>query len=182
MWNSFFRAWFLLGMIVGVEEVCFSAYWFWNRNRLMGYRWLLRGSCFLAVYSFLLWWLSSGSLDPWNDVRFWVLALSLAPVTIGIDALLRVLIEHKPLRTMFSERPQPNITSWKQTRMVGKLRFVRNYVLAFSLMVLTPAIVFSIAAPDLLHPYWWLLIVVGVALMAFLIGNRQWNINEKQLD
>lgn len=142
MWNSFFRAFFILVIIIGFEEICFGIYWLTKRNRLLALRWLLRGTSFLVVFSFLLWWLLERSLDPWNDIRFWVLILSLGPLTLGIEAYLRVHIEHKPLRSMFEQRSDRNPTARKETRTSGKTRFITAHVLLCSLVMVVPAIVF----------------------------------------
>lgn len=182
MWNSFFRAFFLVGIIMGFEEICFGVYWLTKRNRLMALRWVLRGTSFLGVYSLLLWWLLERSLDPWNDIRFWILMLSLAPLTLGIEAFLRVHIEHKPLRSMFEQRADDPLPAWKETRGLGKTRFIGGYVLVFTLVTVMPAIVFSVVSPELLAPYWWPLIILVLGLIGFVVGNRQWSINEKKFD
>ena len=180
MWNSFIRAWFIFGIILGFEEVCLSAYWFWKKNRVMGWRWLLRGISFLIIHSFGLWWLVRRNPDVWNDLRFLLLFFAPLVITMGVEAVVRVRIERKKLGTMFSEQPQQEQRPWAEIRRRGRMRFIGTYVLAFTLSVIMPAIVFSFISPELLKPYWWVAIVLVVASIGFLIGHRQWTINEKQ--
>jgi di/tricarboxylate transporter len=182
MWNSFFRAIFIVGIVIGFQETCLGIYWLTKRNRLMALRWLLRGTSSLVVFSFLLWWLLERSLDPWDDTRFWLLILSLGPLTLGIEAYLRVHIEHKPARSMFEQRSDWNPTAWKKTRISGKARFIAAHVLLFSLAMVVPAIVFSVVSPELLAPYWWPLIILTLGLIGFAAGNRQWSVNEKRFN
>ncbi|MDQ1639985.1 MAG: hypothetical protein QOF62_3324 [Pyrinomonadaceae bacterium] len=178
MWNSFFRAFFVVGMVMGGEEIVYSVYWAIKKNRLLTLRWLLRGTSFLLVYAVSYWWLSSRSGVLWDEPLFYILAFCPTVLTMASEVYLRVYVEKKPVASMF-ERPSGNNNDPESMKRLGKKRFVAGFALVFGLIMVCPAIVFSIVSPELLAFYWWPLIILILAFVGLLVGIKQWNSREK---
>jgi hypothetical protein len=183
MWTSIFKAFFILGIVLGVEELFFSIYWrFFKHDNIMALRWLARGISLIVTFSLSLWLLTVKSLDPWND--FWVFAVAWLPMsifTIAVEAYIKVRFENKALSSLFEKPPEPDPETWKQNRVCGKTRFMMNFGLVFALLMAHTALVFSIIAPDLLSPYWWPPVILMFSIIGVILGNAQWNANEKRL-
>lgn len=179
MWTSFFRAFFVLGVVMGVEEIFLGIYFRFKQRRIIGLRWLLRGISSVIVFSFSLWFFQRRSLGLGDLEILATTALPLLLATFGIEAYLKVRLKGKPLSTLV-EAPQPaQGTAWIKTRELGRLRFVAAFAFVAGFFFITPGLVFSMVAPELLRPYWWVIIVVLFTIIGFVVGTWQWNANEK---
>jgi hypothetical protein len=180
MWTSFFKAFFVLGAVMGVEEIFFGIYLRLKQKRINSMRWLLRGISSVIVFSFSLWFFQGRSLDLDDLEILATTALPLLLATFGIEAYLKVRGEGKPLSSLF-EKPAPEgATTWIETRKMGKARFVAGISFVCGFFFLAPGVVFSIVAPELLRPYWWPIIILSFTIIGFVLGTVQWSANEKR--
>ena len=180
MWTSFFRGFFVLGVVMGVEEILFGIYLTFKQKRINSLRWLLRGTSSVIVFSFSLWFFQGRSLDLNSLEILATTALPLLLAIFGIEAYLKVRVEGKPLSSLFDKPTADVATAWMETRKLGKVRFVAGFSFVCGFFFLIPGVVYSIVAPELLRPYWWLIIILFFTMVGFALGTLQWNANEKR--
>jgi hypothetical protein len=88
---------------------------------------------------------------------------------------LSIAIAKTFARTSGRERPIDQIPSeGRQHKHVTKRQFVVLVTLGFAWALVTPAIVFTIVAPEVLAVYWWPVLIVTAALIGFVVASRFW--------
>lgn len=112
MWTSFLRAFFVYGIVLGLEDIGLGIYYAFKQKRIEKLRWLARGISWIAIAALGLWLLKRGWLDSWDEPASLVLALMPAVTMSLFEIYLKVRVEHRPFSSVFSlpepeAQPQP---------------------------------------------------------------------------
>jgi hypothetical protein len=93
---------------------------------------------------------------------------------------LSIVVAKNLARTLGRERAIDQIPNdERQHKHITKRQFVLLVTLGFAWALVTPAIVFTIVAPEVLAVYWWLVLIVTAALLGFVVASRFWWARER---
>lgn len=158
-------------IVFGVESLLIGVYFLFRADsRTRGIQSLLRGGFSVVFFSMAFYFFKRGFFD---DFSVMLLFLGSAAVPLVLEVVL-----HRSFRTVVS--PEPMTREEWQKGKATKRQFVLVMTLAFGLVLVTPAIVFTIVAPEVLAVYWWPVFIVTLSLVGYVVALWYWNSNEKK--
>jgi hypothetical protein len=162
----------LVSMIVfGLETLLLAVYYLFRRDsRATAVKYLVRAGMSLAVFSiaFLVFRPDFIVGDFSLSLVFMVYAVLTGVAEMILARNAKILISGPITRE-----------EWKKLKTT-KRRFLLMVTLAGSWFLVTPAIVFTIVAPEVLPVYWWPILIVSLSVVGFVCGLWYWNSNEKR--
>ena len=162
----------LVSMIVfGLETLLLAVYLLLRRdNRLAGAKYLVRGGVTVALFTIVFLLLKPQFVL--DDISLFLIFSGYTVLSVATEMVLarnfKILIAEPVTRE-----------SWQQ-RKTTKRQFVFIFTVAFSWILVTPAIVFTIVAPEVLPVYWWPILIISLGVVGFVCGLWYWNSNEKR--
>jgi hypothetical protein len=159
-------------IVFGFETLLLAVYFLFRRDsRTVAAKYFVRGGVTVAVFSVAFLLFKQGFFL--DDFSLFLLFVGYAGVSMAIEGLFA-----RNLKTLVSPKPLTR-EHWQKTR-TPKRQFVFIMSLAFGWILVTPAIVFTIVAPEVLPVYWWPILIVALSLVGFVFALRYWNSNEKR--
>lgn len=168
---------FIKGLLVsiivfGFETLLLAVYFLFRRgSRAAGTKYLARGGVTVAVFSLAFLLFKKGFLL--DDFSLVLLFFGYVIVSMAIERAFA-----RNFKTIVSPGPVTR-ENW-QNKKTPKRQFVLIMTLACGWILVTPAIVFTIVAPEVLPVYWWPILIVALSLVGFVFALQHWNSNEKR--
>lgn len=144
---------------------------FHDKTRTRATKHFLSGALNAIVLSSALYLFTRGFLS--SDLSLF-LPIALAA---GLSMALFAILNQRD-GTVADSQPMTQ-EKW-QNGKITKRQFVLFFTAVFGLVLVTPAIVFTVVAPEILPVYWWAAFIVMVALVGFVFATWNWNSNEKK--
>lgn len=166
------RGLLVTGIVVGFEGLALGiSLLVRGKDRISAIPTFIRGSLHIVFFSVAFYFFRRGFFD--DDVSLMVLFLGFAGVTMAVEIAMQRSVRH-----VLSPAPMTQ-DLWQQTK-VTKRQFLLRMTLAVGLILVTPAIVFTIVAPEVLAVYWWPVLIAIFCLVGFVFASRYWDSNEKK--
>jgi hypothetical protein len=168
---------FIKGLLVsiivfGFETLLLAVYFLFRRDsRTMSVKYFVRGGVTVAVFSVAFVLFTQGFFL--DDFSLLLLFMGYTVVSMTIEGIFA-----RSFKKLISPEPITR-EKWQEGRS-PKRQFVLIMTLAFAWILVTPAIVFTIVAPEVLPVYWWPILIVAVSLVGFVFALWYWNSNEKK--
>jgi hypothetical protein len=165
---------FIKGLIVtfivfGFLSLAWGVFYLFRADsRIKAAHAFLRGALSILLWSVAYYFFWRGFFHD-----FWAIVLFLG--FSGASALLEIVLIRK-FKKAFQQQPMTDAV-WQQKKTT-KRQVILIITLMPGLVMLIPAIVFTIVAPEVFPLYWWAVLIVAFSLMGFVFGSREWNANE----
>jgi len=162
---GFIKGVLISGIVFGFESALLGvASLFSPSNRNKGVGSFLRGVLTITLFSVAFYLFRQGFVL--DDV-------ALMGVVLG-SGVLAVAVELS-LRRIRGSVPSP--INQKRAKPVSKTQFLLFVTAGFAWILMTPAIVFTIVAPEVLPLYIWIILILLLAVGGFVTGLVYWNKN-----
>ncbi len=164
---GFIKGVLISGIAFGFETAILGvASLFRPRHRIKGVGSLLRGVLTITLFSVAFYLFRQGFV--FNDFAFMGIVLGSGVLSIAVEVGLR-----RVRGSVLSPKP----VKQKMSNQISKLQFLLFVTLGFAWILLTPAIVFTIVAPEVLPLYAWIILILLLAVGGFVTGTVYWNKN-----
>lgn len=162
----------ITGIVFGLESLLWGGLFLFRKDRLRAAKSLGRAGLTI-LFSLLGYYLfSEGYFRDFSYTSALIFSMVCSAVVVLIEIALHRGFEVR------SSQPLTEI-EWRQKKFTKRQFFLFLFSMFAPLPgVATPAIVFSLVAPEVLELHWWLVLIVTITLIYVVFALREWNAHE----